>query len=158
MSLLIAGRARRLIGATLLSGAAVLLPVAVSAHPLGNFTINHYDGIRVSADSVLVDHVLDMAEIPTFSERAGMDTNGDGAVDDAEATAYAAQRCGALAGDLSLSVGAAAIPLAVAARGISFPEGQGAPTLRLVCEMRGALPSALKSAGSSFSFTDSGQL
>src|SRR5699024_1424076 len=42
---------RRLIVAGLLSGAALLLPVAVSAHPLGNFTINHYDAIRVSTNS-----------------------------------------------------------------------------------------------------------
>ena len=158
MTLLTAGRARRLIGAALLSGTALLLPVAVSAHPLGNFTINHYDAIRVSTNAVLVDHVLDMAEIPTFSERADMDTNGDGAVGDDEAAAYAAQHCDALTGDLSLTVGSQTIPLAVTARGISFPQGQGAPTLRLVCELRGALPSALASVASSFAFSDSGQL
>ncbi len=158
MTALLTSRARRLLGAALLSGAALLLPVAASAHPLGNFTINHYDAIRVSSASVLVDHVLDMAEIPTFSERADMDTDGDGSVSNAEAAAYAAQHCNDLTQDLSLSVGSQSISLSVVQRGISFPEGQGAPTLRLVCVLEGALPSALSSAASTFAFSDSGQL
>ena len=64
-----------------LSFAALALVVpAASAHPLGNFTINHYSGIRVEPSAVIVDHVTDYAEIPTFSERRAMDTNGDGDV------------------------------------------------------------------------------
>ena len=40
-------------------------PTAASAHPLGNFTVNRYSGLVVAADAVTVDHVLDLAEIPT---------------------------------------------------------------------------------------------
>ena len=52
-----------------LVAAVVLLPLAATAalaHPLGNFTINHYAGIRVEPDRVLLDVVIDQAEIPTF--------------------------------------------------------------------------------------------
>ena len=46
-------RARRLLLATVATGLASLyLGGVVSAHPLGNFTINHYDGIRVEVGSV----------------------------------------------------------------------------------------------------------
>ena len=76
--------------------------MSAAAHPLGNFTINHYDGIRVAVDSVLIDHVVDMAEIPTFRERAAMDTDGDGAVSDAEAAAYQATACDAARSQLDL--------------------------------------------------------
>ena len=58
--------------------AVVLGPVAAaSAHPLGNFTINHYSGIHVSPDEIRVDYVIDMAEIPAFQEMEAIDTDGD---------------------------------------------------------------------------------
>jgi len=41
-------------------------PREASAHPLGNFTVNHYAGIEVAGDRVYVRYVLDLAEIPTF--------------------------------------------------------------------------------------------
>jgi len=131
----------------------VLLPAVASAHPLGNFTINHYDGIRVLPSSVLVDHVLDMAEIPTFQERQDMDTNHDGTVSDAEATAYRDSRCRDTRGSLELTVGGVAQELQVVQSGLSFPQGQGAVTLRLVCVYYADLAVTL-SAATSFTFRD----
>jgi nickel/cobalt exporter len=46
--------------------AALVLPVAASAHPLGNFTVNRFSRIEVSGSRVYVRYVLDLAEIPTF--------------------------------------------------------------------------------------------
>ena len=48
-------------------GLALLAPPA-SAHPLGNFSISHYSGIRVGERGVELHYVLDLAEIPTFQE------------------------------------------------------------------------------------------
>ena len=54
-------------------GLAVLLllaaPAVASAHPLGNFSVNHQARIGISSDRVDVTYVLDQAEIPTFQER-----------------------------------------------------------------------------------------
>jgi nickel/cobalt exporter len=47
---------------------AVAAPAA-SAHPLGNFSVNHLSTVRVSDDRVDVRYVLDQAEIPTVQER-----------------------------------------------------------------------------------------
>ena len=47
----------------------VALPAAASAHPLGNFSVNHLAEVSVSADGVDVRYILDQAEIPTFQER-----------------------------------------------------------------------------------------
>ena len=44
-------------------------PAVASAHPLGNFSVNHLAQVRVSADRVDVRYVLDEAEIPTFQQR-----------------------------------------------------------------------------------------
>jgi ABC-type nickel/cobalt efflux system permease component RcnA len=46
--------------------AALIAPVAASAHPLGNFTINRFSRIEVAGHRLYVVYVLDMAEIPTF--------------------------------------------------------------------------------------------
>jgi ABC-type nickel/cobalt efflux system permease component RcnA len=45
---------------------ALAAPVAASAHPLGNFTINHSSTVVLSGDRAYVHYVLDMAEIPTL--------------------------------------------------------------------------------------------
>ena len=118
-----------------LAFAAVLFPLAVSAHPLGNFTINRYDGIRVSTTGVVIDHVLDMA---------------DGTVSDAEAATYAAGHCDTTAGALNVVAGGTPLALTVTARGIQFPQGQGAVTLRLVCTYQAVLPTPL-AASAAFS-------
>ena len=58
--------ARRLLAAALLAAAAALLPAVASAHPLGNFTVNHATVVQLDGDQLRVRHVIDMAEIPTF--------------------------------------------------------------------------------------------
>jgi len=50
--------------------ALALLPAAASAHPLGNFSVNHLSRVSVSSDRVDVRYILDEAEIPTFQQRA----------------------------------------------------------------------------------------
>ena len=47
---------------------ALAVPASGGAHPLGNFTVNHYAEILVSGDRVYVTYALDLAEIPTFQE------------------------------------------------------------------------------------------
>jgi nickel/cobalt exporter len=57
---------RALLLATLI---LALVPGVASAHPLGNFSVNHLAEVSVSTDRVDVRYVLDQAEIPTFQER-----------------------------------------------------------------------------------------
>src|SRR5207249_6617265 len=56
---------RRLV-VVLVAAAAFALPVAASAHPLGNFTVNRFSRIEVAGPRVYVHYVLDLAEIPSF--------------------------------------------------------------------------------------------
>ena len=41
-------------------------PEQTSAHPMGNFSINHYARIRVGTEKIAVQYILDFAEIPTY--------------------------------------------------------------------------------------------
>ena len=143
---------RLLLGFALSFAALALAAPAASAHPLGNFTINHYSGLRVAPTAVTVDHVMDYAEIPTFSERRTMDTDGDGQVSDAEAHQYALDMCNQLATDLDLEVGGSRAALNLTQVGISFPMGQGNPTERLVCIYTAQISALLP--GTSITFAD----
>jgi ABC-type nickel/cobalt efflux system permease component RcnA len=124
-------------GALLLFGAVaivVLTPAVASAHPLGNFTVNTAAGLRIGADEIAVDYVVDMAEIPTFQARPRVDRNGDDAIGRAEAAAYARRRCQSFASGLELSVDGAVSALGLTASRASLPPGQaGLPTLRVEC-------------------------
>jgi ABC-type nickel/cobalt efflux system permease component RcnA len=100
----------------LLLALAILLVAApgASAHPLGNFSVNHLSEVRVSDDRVDVRYLLDQAEIPTFEER-GRPT----------AELLAAKRAEALRG-LELTVDGRQVPLRADGPGaIAFPQGQG---------------------------------
>jgi nickel/cobalt transporter (NicO) family protein len=48
--------------------ATLLASAAASAHPLGNFTVNHFSAVEASGGRIYVKQVLDLAEIPTFQE------------------------------------------------------------------------------------------
>jgi ABC-type nickel/cobalt efflux system permease component RcnA len=122
----------------------VALPAAASAHPLGNFTINHFADITVAPKEIRLDVVIDMAEIPTFQERQHMDTDGDGTVSDAEAAAVQAPACARQMGDLRLSVDGAAARLDPTSAAIHFPAGLGGlSTMRLECSFVAALATPL---------------
>jgi nickel/cobalt exporter len=100
----------------LLLAALALLALAApaGAHPLGNFSINHLDVVRVSTDRVDVRYVLDQAEIPTFQER-GL----------SPARVLARKRADVARG-VTLTVGGRPVALALAPGGrISFPMGAG---------------------------------
>jgi nickel/cobalt exporter len=106
---------RRALAATLGITAVVLVGApGASAHPLGNFTINHLSRVTVSANRVAVGYVIDQAEIPTFQER-GLPP----------AVVLGRKRAEAQRG-LELFVNGRPVPLTLAPGGrLSFPMGQG---------------------------------
>jgi ABC-type nickel/cobalt efflux system permease component RcnA len=55
--------------------AALAFAPAAGAHPLGNFTINHFSRVEVAGHRVYVRYVVDMAEIPTL-QRVPLSTAG----------------------------------------------------------------------------------
>src|SRR6202167_3591341 len=38
------------------------------AHPMGNFSVNHFSKIKIGQQSIEIRYLIDMAEIPTFQE------------------------------------------------------------------------------------------
>ncbi len=136
--------------------ALLMLPSSTaSAHPLGNFTINHYDRIEVSDAGIQIYRVLDMAEIPTFQERQKVDANGDGKVDDDESEAWAAAKADELRSNMRLDVNGRAAALSDVSHEITFPPGQGGLLLlRLTATYDAALPDGWRDSPPKLSFQD----
>lgn len=129
------------------------MPAITSAHPLGNFTINRYNGLTVSPTWTHIDRVVDMAELPTVTARQEMDANRDGDVTNAEGATWADDTCRSMTSDLSLSIGGRVTALTAIGLGLTFAPGQaGLDTLRLVCSYRADY--AALSAASTVEFRD----
>ena len=145
---------RRWLGALSGIAAALLIPALALAHPLGNFTINHYTGIRVEPDRILLDVVLDQAEIPTFTARLDFDTDQDGEVSDAETDVGRTTACEGRIPSLALVVDGAAQTLTLTEAGLTFPPGVGGlSTMRLVCGYQASLATPL-GVGSVITYAD----
>ncbi|MEA2577521.1 MAG: nickel/cobalt transporter (NicO) family protein [Chloroflexota bacterium] len=148
-------RARRALALVLALLAVVLVPVAVAAHPLGNFTINHYAEIRIEPDRVLLDVVIDKAEIAAFQARQGFDLDGDGSVSDEEIDAGRVSGCADLTEDLVLTVDGTELELRTIEAGLTFPPGVGGlSTMRLVCEFEATLAAPIGAEPTRIAFTD----
>jgi nickel/cobalt transporter (NicO) family protein len=89
--------------AVLAAGMLVSGAGPAAAHPLGNFTVNTYGGLRVGPDRLVVDYVVDLAEIPAFQARQAIDADRDGRVGPAEAAAWRDRECPRLAGGLRVT-------------------------------------------------------
>jgi nickel/cobalt exporter len=138
----------RRLGFVALAGliAVLLWPSSpASAHPLGNFSVNQYEGLALWPDRIEVTAVVDAAEIPTMQDRPTADTNHDGMVDDPERAAYAATTCRDLASGFTARVGHHRLTWTVTAPSFEYVPGTtGLPTSRLSCGL--SAPARLGSA------------
>jgi len=134
-------RSRLLARFVALSSVATVLLVCLSspsdAHPLGNFTKNTSASVQIRPKEVLVDYVIDLAEVPTLQARPDIDRNGDDSLSAGERRRYAEKTCDSAAGGLKLSVDKRSVALERRANAIAFPKGiAGLSTLRLECDLR----------------------
>ncbi|MFN0089257.1 MAG: hypothetical protein ACKVWR_03155 [Acidimicrobiales bacterium] len=125
----------------------------VGAHPLGNFTVNHYAGLRVGGRELAVRYVLDLAELPAFQERPALDADRSGGADAAELAGYAAARCPELAAGLAVRLDGEALAAQVRGAAAEAPPGEaGLSTLRVECAF--AYPFAGAAGRKSLSISD----
>jgi ABC-type nickel/cobalt efflux system permease component RcnA len=114
----------------LLTAWIMIVPNSATAHPLGNFSISHYSGIRVSKDAIELRYMIDMAEIPTFQEiqESGIEPKAG----DPSLEAYLARKAEILRDGLALEVNGKPLVLRAESREIIFPPGAGGlPTMKV---------------------------
>ena len=147
--------ALRLLAVAVAIGVGTALPASASAHPLGNFTINHYAEVRVEVDRILLDVVIDHAEIPTFQARQDFDLDGDGSVSDDEVEAGRVTACDEVRGSIALAVDGTEIDLDLIEAGLTFPLGAGGlSTMRQVCAYEARLGRQIGSAPVTVTFSE----
>jgi high-affinity nickel-transport protein len=121
---------------------ALLLPLAVApacfAHPMGNFSINHYAGIRVDRRTVEVLYIIDRAEIPTYQEM--QDAGVVPQVGDASLPPYLSREAAEWVRGIRLEVDGETVTLKPVSKSIIFPPGAGGlPTMKIGVLYRGAI-------------------
>ncbi|MDQ6709665.1 MAG: hypothetical protein M3Z11_03815 [Candidatus Dormibacteraeota bacterium] len=131
---------------TAAAGAAVM-SVAVAApalaHPLGNFTVNHYSRVVVAGSQATVFYVLDLAEIPAFQEKQRIADDGT----------YLGRQVETLSRGVALTVDGKPMALRMVDHSIQFLPGQGGlETERLEISLVGS--SALSTGRHAASYRD----
>ena len=130
---------RSLLAGGLVAGSALVM------HPLGNFTVNQYDGLVAAPHQLRIDHVQDLAEIPAAQVLEG----------GADLTGWATRTCATASRIFQIKESGRQVRATVRAAVARTRPGQaGLPTLRLECAM--TAPLANLPGGVAVSFRDPG--
>jgi ABC-type nickel/cobalt efflux system permease component RcnA len=116
----------------------LLSSVTAVAHPMGNFSVNHYSKITIKQGSIEILYLIDMAEIPTFQgmrEFGISPTSGDSAAD-----RYLDSQQQLLKKGISLDRDGQSVRLSAVSRRVVFADGAGGlPTMKIAFVFRGEL-------------------
>ena len=116
----------------------VLSSLPCFAHPMGNFSINHYSRIKIGQKSVEILYLVDMAEIPTYQEIR--DFGLAPKPDDPSASRYLDQHEPSLRAGLLLESDGQPVQLETLSRVLTFADGAGGlPTMKVGFVFRGKL-------------------
>jgi nickel/cobalt exporter len=108
------------------------------AHPMGNFSINHYSKIKIGQKSVEILYLVDMAEIPTY--QAIREFSLTPQPDDPSASRYLDREDPILRAGLSLDNDGKPVQLETISRFVAFADGAGGlPTMKIGFVFRGKL-------------------
>lgn len=147
--------ARRLRACAFLLLSLVLCRLA-SAHPMGNFSVNHYSKITLEREGIRVRYFIDLAEIPTYQElqqanisAVSIDPNSSIVVN------YVAARGAELGNGLILDVDGSPLRLRLVSSGVIFPPGAGGlPTMKMGFVYDAAYPQTLDRGHVSIHYAD----
>src|SRR5580698_7831449 len=119
----------------------ILAAQACFAHPMGNFSINHYAGIRIDKGTIEVLYLIDRAEIPTYQEM--QDAGIVPQVGDASLPPYLAREAAEWVKNIRLEVDGQIVVLTPVSKSVIFPPGAGGlPTMKIGVLYRGTIREA----------------
>jgi nickel/cobalt exporter len=119
----------RTVLASIAAFALILFPLPSLAHPMGNFSVSHYAGIRVEPGYIELRYLIDMAEIPTFQEM--QQNNFEARADDQRARIYLSKRAEIFKEGLRITLNGQPLVLQIASQDILFFPGAGnLPTMK----------------------------
>lgn len=108
----------------------LIAPRMVSAHPMGNFSVNHLSRIELGKERISIQYFIDLAEIPTFQEL--QQGNIQAHTDDPAVPSFIAAKGNELGGGLSLVVDGKVLSLKLKSSNVIFSPGAGGlPTMKM---------------------------
>ncbi len=123
----------------ILMAVCLLLGPRSFAHPMGNFSVNHYSKISLEQDGIRVSYIIDLAEIPTYQELQQGNVTAD--VADPAVTRYVESRGVEFGRGLSLMIDGKRLPLRLLSSQVIFPPGAGGlPTMKMGFVYQAAYP------------------
>jgi ABC-type nickel/cobalt efflux system permease component RcnA len=123
------------------------------AHPMGNFSVNHYSRITLTSDGVEIRYILDLAEIPTYQEmqQGGIVTKAS----DLKVLAFIAARGEEFGRGLDVTLDGKSTALHLISQDVIFPPGAGGlPTMKMGFVYRAAYPAGPAGASARLTFED----
>src|SRR5215813_3398268 len=133
--------------------ASLLRAPSSYAHPLGNFSVNHYSRITLSDREIEIRYILDLAEIPTYQEM--QKGNFIAKADDPRVLAFIAERAQEFGRGLQLVLDGKSIPLHLISQNVIFPPGAGGlPTMKMGFVYRATYPQDIHSSTANLTFED----
>lgn len=133
--------------------ALIAVPATAIAHPMGNFSINHYTRIVPGNRTIELEYIIDMAEIPTFQQMQQsviVPRPGDPSL-----APYLAQQAAQLKKGLTLEIDHHPLSLVTESQRVIFPPGAGGlPTMKMGFAYRAALPRPIGKAPCALQYRD----
>ena len=144
---------RSRLGFLLFLTACLLVMPKSFAHPMGNFSVNHYSKISLENDGVKVTYIIDLAEIPTYQEL--QQGNITATVTDPAVARFVASRGLEFGRSLSLLLDGKPLALRLLSSQVIFPPGAGGlPTMKMGFVFRAAYPPAGDHSLASLQYAD----
>jgi ABC-type nickel/cobalt efflux system permease component RcnA len=123
------------------------------AHPMGNFSVNHYSKIDLQAKQISVQYFIDLAEIPAYQELQQGNISADAKAEGV--TRYVANRGRELGRKLILTINGLPVPLQMISSGVIFPAGAGGlPTMKMGFVYKASYPSGMDAGHVSLHYVD----
>ncbi len=131
----------------------LLFSVRAFAHPMGNFSISHYAGFHISATSIELEYLIDMAEIPAFQEMQQNAMPADST--DPRVRTYLASTAVGFAKNLSLTVDGIPLALKPVSQQVIFPQGAGnLPTMKMGFQYSANMPESCRKSACELIYND----
>ena len=123
------------------------------AHPMGNFSVNHYSRISLDREGIRISYIIDLAEIPTYQELQQGNVTAN--VADSAVTRFVALRGEELGRGLSLVVDGKRLPLRLLSSQVIFPPGAGGlPTMKMGFVYQAPYPAAADRSSAGLEYAD----
>lgn len=123
------------------------------AHPMGNFSVNHYSKITLSEKGIELRYILDLAEIPAYQLVQQANIVSDAS--DPRVATFLLAEGKEIGRGLSLLLDGTALPLRLVSKDILFPPGAGGlPTMKMGFVFEAAYPVDKRGHTSELQFED----